>query len=108
MTTPLRGEVWDVQFPRIGRHPAVVLTINPFSARLSAVTVALVTGTKGPAATYVPLGPESGLTGHDLSCAVATELHTVPHRRFRRRRGLLNAAELDRLGHAVRLSLGLL
>lgn len=108
MTTLLRGEVWDVNFPRIGRHPAVVLMINPFSARLSGVTVALVTGTEGPDATHVPLGPEVGLTRYDESYAVATDLHTIPHSKFQRRRGLLSQAELDRLGHAVRLSLGLL
>ena len=104
---PLRGEVWEVQFPRIGAHPAVVLTVSALVPKLSAVTVALVTGTEGPAVTHVRLGQESRLTGYDVSYANATDLHTLPKAKLRRRRGLLHPAEMMRLERAVRAYLGL-
>lgn len=104
---PLRGEVWDAQFPRIGAHPAVVLTISSLIPKLSAVTVALVTGTEGPQVTHVRLGAEVGLSGHEVSYANATDLHTLPKAKLRRRRGVLHPAELTRLEQAARSYLGL-
>lgn len=105
---PLRGEVWDVRFPApIGDHPAIVLTTNALIGRLSAVTIALVTGTAGPAQTHVVIDAEAGLTQYPVSYANATDLHTVPLARFRRRRGMLSGTELDTLSQAVRLALSL-
>jgi mRNA interferase MazF len=104
---PLRGEVWDVRLPLVGEHPAVVLTINPMIARLSAVTVAVITGTAGPAPTHIPLDSEAGLTRYDVSYANATDLHSVDRSRLRRRRGRLHPAELQRLESAIRTYLGL-
>jgi mRNA interferase MazF len=85
----------------------VVLTINVLIPRLSAVTVAVVTGTEGPSQTHIPLNRDSGLTGYDISYANATDLHTIDQSRLRRRRGRLHPAELIRLEGAVRLYLGL-
>jgi mRNA interferase MazF len=106
---PLRGEVWTVRFPApVGEHPAVVLAANVLRPRLSAVTVVLVTGTRGPESTHVELDADAGMSGHLVSYANATDLHTVPLSRFRRRRGLLSGAELlARLEDAVRLVLDL-
>lgn len=104
---PLRGDVWDARLPRAGDHPVVVLTVNVLIPRLSAVTVAVVTGTEGPAQTHIPLDREAGLTGHDVSYANATDLHTIGKPRLRRRRGRLHPRELARLEEAVRLYLGL-
>jgi mRNA interferase MazF len=104
---PLRGEVWDVRLPIVGEHPAVILTINPMIARLSSMTVAIVTGSPGPAPTHIPLDPEAGLTRYDLSYANATDLHSVDRSHLRRRRGRLHQAELQRLESAVRTYLGL-
>lgn len=103
---PLRGEVWDVRLPIVGEHPAVVLTINPMIARLSSVTVAVITGTAGPDPTHIPLDPEAGLTRYDISYANATDLHTIDQSRLRKRRGRLHPAELQRLESAVRIYLG--
>jgi hypothetical protein len=36
----------DARLPRAGDHPVIVLTINVLIPRLSAVTVAVVTGTR--------------------------------------------------------------
>lgn len=104
---PLRGEVWDVRIPVVGVHPGVVLTINPLIPRLSSVTIAVITGTPGPAPTHVPLGAEAGLTRYDTSYVNATDLHTVDQSRLRRRRGRLHPAELQHLETAVRTYLGL-
>jgi mRNA interferase MazF len=105
---PRRGEVWDVRFPSpVGDHPAVVLAANTLRARLSAVTVVLVTGTAGPDATHVTLDTDAGVTRYDISYANATDLHTVPLTRFRRRRGVLAVTEMARLEDAVRLVLDL-
>ena len=104
---PLRGEVWDVRIPIVGQHPAVILTINPLIGRLSSVTVAVITGTAGPAPTHVELGPDAGLTGYQVSYANATDLHSVDRSRLRKRRGRLHPAEMRRLEGAIRTYLGL-
>lgn len=102
---PLRGEVWDARLPVVGQHPAVVLTVNPLIPRLSAVTVAVVTGTAGPLSTHVRL--DAGLTRYPESYVNATDLHTLSRTRLRQRRGRLAAGELAHLEDAVRLYLGL-
>lgn len=104
----LRGEVWVCALPQpIGPHPVVVLTVNRVSAPLSAVTVALITGTAGPSSTHVPVGPESGLTKYDESYVNCTDLHTVAKPRLRRRLGLLSATEMRSMEQALRVILGL-
>lgn len=104
---PLRGDVWDAHLPRAGNHPVVVLTINILIPRLSAVTVAVVTGTAGPVQTHIPVDSESGLTGRDVSYVNATDLHSIDKSRLRHRRGRLHSSELASLEEAVRLYLGL-
>jgi mRNA interferase MazF len=104
---PLRGEVWDARLPIVGEHPVAVLTINPLVTRLSSVTVAVITGTEGPAATHVALDASAGLTKYPESYVNATDLHTIAQASLRRRRRLLHPAELLRLEEAVRLVLGL-
>lgn len=104
---PLRGEVWDAQMPRIGKHPVVILTINRLLQLLSSTTAVLVTGTAGPRATHIPLGRDAGLSRYDESYAVATELHNVPLGALRRPRGRLSGAELRALEDAVRIAHGL-
>lgn len=104
---PFRGEVWEAQLPRIGDHRVVVLTINALSPRLSAVTVALITGNEGPRSTHIPVDGDSGLTGYDVSYVNATDLHTVDKPRLNRRRGLLSPGEMAAVEDAIRLYLGL-
>ena len=104
---PLRGEVWDARLLVVGQHPAVVLTVNPLIPRLSAVTVAVVTGTAGPPSTHVRLDAGTGLTRYPESYVNATDLHTLSRTRLRQRRGRLAAGELAHLEDAVRLYLGL-
>jgi mRNA interferase MazF len=104
---PLRGEVWDAHLPRVGDQPVVVLTVSALIGRLSAVTVAVITGTEGPSSTHVRIDRDAGLTGYDESYVNATDLHTVDKPRLHRRRGLLHPGEMGALENAIRLYLGL-
>ena len=104
---PSRGEVWDIRFPAIGDHPAVVLSVNPLNARLGHVAVVPITATSGPALTHVPLTADAGLTRYGESHADITALQPVARGRLLRRRGLLARAELARMEDLIRTYLGL-
>ena len=105
---PMRGEVWDARLPLpAGFHPVVVLTTNALIPRLSAVTVAVITGSEGPPATHIPLNRDVGLTGHDISYVNATDLHSIAKPRLTRQRGRLDLAELESVEDAVRAYLDL-
>ena len=104
---PLRGDVWDARLSRVGDHPVVILTINVMISRLSAVTVAVITGTEGPAQPHIPLDRESDLTCYDVSFVNATDLHSIDKSRLRRQRGRLHPRELMSLEEAIRTYLGL-
>lgn len=99
--------MWEARLPHVGEHPVVVLTVNALIGRLSAVTVAVITGAEGPSGTHVPIDHDAGVTGHDVSYINATDLHTVAKPRLHRRRGLLHPGEMNRLEDAIRLHLGL-
>lgn len=103
-----RGDVWDARFPApVGARPCVVLTTTTLVARLGAVTVAEITGTRGPASTHVEVGSEAGLTGRTQSWVNVTGLHTIPKGKLRHQRGRLAPAELARVNAALRLYLDL-
>jgi mRNA interferase MazF len=103
----MRGEVWVCAVPMVGPHPVVVLTVNRIAEPLSAVTVAVVTGSAGPAATHVRIGPEAGVKKYDESYVNCTDLHTVDKPRLRRRLGRLAAAEIRSVESNLRRILGL-
>ncbi|WP_203550435.1 type II toxin-antitoxin system PemK/MazF family toxin [Actinospica acidiphila] len=106
--SPLRGEVWGCALPApIGPRPVVVLTVNRIAEPLPAVTVAVITGTSGPASTHVPVGPDCGVTKYDESYVNCTDLHTVDKPRLRRRLGLLAPSELRNVEERLRVILGL-
>ncbi|CAM5573898.1 hypothetical protein SANTM175S_08883 [Streptomyces antimycoticus] len=71
------------------------------------MTVAVVTGTSGPAATHLPIGSECGVTKYDESYVNCTDLHTVDKSRLRRRLGLLDPVEMRQIEDRVRVILGL-
>ncbi|MEJ5913658.1 type II toxin-antitoxin system PemK/MazF family toxin [Pseudokineococcus sp. 1T1Z-3] len=104
---PFRGEVWDVDFPDVGTHPAVVLSVNALNTRLGHVAVIPVTGTMGPDAAHVPLTVDAGLTRYPESYADVTALQPVDRARLLRQRGRLAPGEIDRLAARLRTYLGL-
>lgn len=105
---PLRGQVWTCALPPpLGPHPVVILTVNHVATPLSAVTVAVITGTDGPRQTHVPIGSDAGLRRYAESYVNCTDLHTVRKLQLRRLLGYLSAAELATLAERIRLILGL-
>lgn len=104
---PFRGEVWDVDFPDFGEHPAVVLSINALNSRLGHVAVIPVTGTRGPEQTHLPLTPDAGLTRYEESYADITALQPVARSQLLTRRGLLTRGEIERLERQLSTYLGL-
>jgi len=104
---PMRGEVWACAVPLVGPHPVVILTVNKIAAPLSAVTVALITGSTGPGVTHIRIGPDTGVRKHPESYVNCTDLHTVDKPRLRRRLGRLGLAEMRGVESAVRRTLGL-
>lgn len=104
---PFRGEVWEVDFPDFGTHPAVVFSVNALNSRLGHVAVIPVTGTPGPAATHVPLTSDTGLTRYPESYGDVTALQPVDRARLLRQRGRLVPSELDHLAVQLRTYLGI-
>ena len=103
----LRGEVRDVDFPDVGTHPAVVLSVDPMDVRLGHIAVIPVTGTQGPEQTHVPRGTDAGPTGYVESYADVTGLQPVARERLLARRGLLSLRELERHGRQLTVYRGL-
>lgn len=103
----MRGEVWACAVPLVGPHPVVILTANRIATPLSAITVAVVTGTAGPEVTHVRIGPDSGLTKYLESYVNCSDLHTIDKPRLRRQLGRLAPAEMRSVETAVRQILGL-
>ncbi len=103
----LRGEVWDVDFPDFGEHPAVVLSVNALNARLGHVAVLPITGTTGPDATHIPLTSDAGLTRYPESYADITAVQPVDRSCLLALRGRLAGAELRRVEEQLRTYLGL-
>lgn len=66
------------------------------------MTVAEITGKRGPESTHIAIGSESGLRANPLSWINVTGIHTVPKGKLRRHRGRLAPAELARVNSAVR------
>ena len=103
----MRGEVWACAVPPAGPHPVVILTVNRIAAPLSAITVVLVTGTAGPDATHVPIGPDAGVKKYPESYVNCSDLHTADKPRLRRRLGRLAPVEMRNVEAAIRQILGL-
>lgn len=103
----MRGEVWLCAVPVAGPHPVVVLTVNRIAVPLSAVTVAVVTGSAGPKVTHVPIGSEAGVSKYPESYVNCTDVHSVDKPRFRRRLGCLALVEMRSVETAIRTILGL-
>ena len=103
----MRGEVWDIDLPRAGPHPGIVLTVNALVGRISEVTVAMITGSAGPRSTRIPIGPDAGVTLYAESYVDATSVRTVPLAILTGRRGRIAPQEMSAVEQALRLVLGL-
>lgn len=101
-----RGDVYDVDFPLAGPHPAVVVTREEAIPVLSAIAVVLVTSTvRGHPAEATLEGPHLDL--HDGSVANCDNIATLPKRRLQRYRGHLAPDQIRALDRALAVALGL-
>ena len=100
-----RGEIYDVDWPGAGRHPAVVVTREVAISVLSNVTVVLITSVERGIRTEVRVGKDEGLD-HD-SVVNCDNLMTIPKRAAGRYRGKLNPSQLRELEDALRVALEL-
>lgn len=103
--SPLRGELFWVELPEIGRKPALVVSNNVRNERTSDVVVARVTSAPKPdIATVVALADHSGAIAGRVLC---DSLHTVPQRHLVERAGALPRRTMDAVDRGLALALGL-
>jgi mRNA interferase MazF len=100
-----RGEVHDVEWPGLGRRPAIIVTRPTAIPYLANVTVVVVTTRVRGLPTEVQLGAAHGLI--EGSVANCDNVLTVPKTALVARRGALGPAELRALDEALRLALAL-
>jgi mRNA interferase MazF len=100
-----RGEVHDVEWPGLGRRPAIVVTRPTALAFLANVTVVLVTTRVRGLPTEVEIGTAHGVI--EGSVANCDNVLTVPKTALVGRRGTLGPAEIRALDEALRLALAL-
>ena len=100
-----RGEVWDAELPKIGRHPVVVVSRESAIPLLRSVVCVLVTSTWHGHRAEVELDADEGLD--HASAANCDNLLTMPVSRLHNRRGHLGPAKLGQLDDALRLALDL-
>ena len=99
-----RGAIYDVDLPA-GRHPVVIVTRESAIPVLNQVVVALVTSTIRDLPTEVPVGRDHGLAHESvINC---DNLFTLPKAALGRRRGQLESSELQALGRALTIALGI-
>lgn len=101
-----RGGVYDVEFPRAGPHPGVVLTREEAIPVLASVTVALITSTRRGHPAEVSLD-EAGLDLRAGSVINCDDIATLPKRMLGRSRGHLGSTHLHDLDRALGIALGL-
>lgn len=98
--------MFEVDFPGLGPHPAVVVARQEAIPVRTNVTVVLVTSSIRGHPSEVPLNSEAGL--HHPSVANCDELYTIPKRALGRKRGELRFEEMRALDRALAVSLGLI
>src|SRR5579883_3128967 len=113
--SPRRGEIWDVNWSpgrgaeQQGTRPALVIQNDRGNASPSypLTIVASMSRTERELPLHVRIAPtpENGLTDHtDVKCE---QVMTIEKSRLLRKRGSINAEELARVDHALKLSLSL-
>ena len=100
-----RGDVYSIDWPRAGRHPAVVITRQGAIPYLRNVTVALVTTTIRGLPTEVALGTAEGLSRD--SVVNCDNVLTVPKEELDSYRGRLGPQAVEHLNRSLAIALGL-
>lgn len=112
---PRRGEIWDVNWSpgrgaeQQGTRPALIIQNNRGNASTSypLTIVASMSRTERELALHVRISPtpENGLT--DFTDVKCEQVMTIEKSRLLRRRGVITSEEMQRVDHALRLSLDL-
>lgn len=100
-----RGDIYWVEWPRIGRRPGVVITRNDLIPFLANSTLALVTSNTRGVSTEIPLDKSNGLKVD--SSANCLNLMTIEKSEIGSRIGRLNPEQLFHLDIALRIALQL-
>lgn len=100
-----RGDVYSIDWPGAGVHPAVVVTRQSAIPFLTNVTVVLVTSTVRDLPTEVPLGAVEGL--EEECVANCDNVLTVPKAELGDYRGRLAPDRLEQLNDALPIALEL-
>lgn len=100
-----RGEVYDVEWPGVGRRPVVVITRPTAIPYLANLAVVMITTRVRGLPTEVPLSAPAGVV--DGSVINADNLFTVPKTALLGHRGSLGSVELRALDDALRIALAL-
>jgi len=115
MTFPRRGEVYLVSFdPTLGHEikktrPAVVIQ-NDVSNQYSPITIVAAVSLQfsdppHPREVPLPVGAKTGLG--KPSAAILNQIRSIDRTRLRKRLGSLDAATMDKIDEALKISLGL-
>jgi len=100
-----RGDLYELDWPGIGSHPAVIVTREAAIPVLATVTAALVTSRVRGLPTEVALAENQGLPR--TSVVNCDNLVTVPKPMLGRRYGTLGPEQIFALDDALRIALGL-
>lgn len=98
-----RGQVYDIDWPGLGRRPAVIVTRPTAMPHLTSVTVVLITTRVRGLPTEVELGAARGpIDGSVVNCDTVL---TVPKTAVAALRGALGPAEMRAPDDALRIAL---
>ncbi len=100
-----RGDIVHADIPKVGEHPAVIVSRQESIAIRTDVTVALITSVVRGLPAEVPVNTDDGL---DHSSVInCDQLWTLPKRALSKRIGPLRYEKLHRLDVALAIALGL-
>ena len=101
---PLRGQIWWVEYPRLGRKPMLIISNNRRNAALRSVLGARITTAPKPdLPTIVELGAADGVRGRVL----CDDITLIPKGLLRSRAGAVAPATMQRVAGGLRVALDL-
>lgn len=102
--TPLPGQIWWVEYPRLGRKPMLIVSNNRRNEALPSVLAVRITSALKPTLpTIVELGPDDGVKGR----ALCDDVTVVPRSLLKARAGAASRATMDAVAAGLRVALTL-
>ncbi|MGE3147154.1 MAG: type II toxin-antitoxin system PemK/MazF family toxin [Pseudorhodoplanes sp.] len=100
-----RGEVWNVAGD--GQHAAIVMQDDRFAAMLTVTVCPLTRSSITSVYARPEIAPSAGNGLQKPARAMVDKVTTVPKTKLGKRLGILEAAEIARIEHALRAFLGM-